>query len=335
MLTEKSSLEIMTFLADVLTLYSRFQKKLQSDDITLLDVPKSSEVVRKRLEDILQRPLIGGWTTALLEQVIGSPEGQLSLKGVPLSVKHRRATNNYVPVHRDANAIKNEVIQTLLTYIQQRVDGDDVQLVVTIMEPFVKFKGSANIQAVHNLLCSDLDLQEFAMEFNELVDMPVAEDLRSKSLKEQVKTLATSLHYKNVTIALSRLLAAKPHSADVERLISCSVALKSPGRSVMDVETENMYLYIYFNMPGMTIIYVQTVQYSYDAVTHNDVLVYIYSSVYCLYIVRLSLSLSLFIPALDLWDPRPAIAEWMSAKERRKKECPKVVFRHLLGGSRG
>lgn len=49
----------------------------------------------------------------------------------------------------------------------------------------------------------------------------------------------------------ARILVAKPHSADVERLISASNLLKSPLRSTMSVKTENMYLYIHYNMPPL------------------------------------------------------------------------------------
>ena len=47
------------------------------------------------------------------------------------------------------------------------------------------------------------------------------------------------------------MLAAKPHSANFERLISSSNALKVSGRSGMSVETENLYLYIHYNMPTL------------------------------------------------------------------------------------
>ena len=46
-------------------------------------------------------------------------------------------------------------------------------------------------------------------------------------------------------------MQTKPHSADVERLISCSVLLKSSARSRMLVETENLNLHVHYNMPPM------------------------------------------------------------------------------------
>jgi len=45
----------------------------------------------------------------------------------------------------------------------------------------------------------------------------------------------------------------KPHSADVERLISTSNILKSSDRQSLIVETENEYLFVHFNMPPLTL----------------------------------------------------------------------------------
>ena len=55
----------------------------------------------------------------------------------------------------------------------------------------------------------------------------------------------------NLKTAFARILSAKPHSTDVERLISCSVALKSTSRSRMLLETENLNLYVHYNMPAV------------------------------------------------------------------------------------
>ncbi|XP_029342271.1 uncharacterized protein LOC100573093 [Acyrthosiphon pisum] len=52
---------------------------------------------------------------------------------------------------------------------------------------------------------------------------------------------------------LVKVAAAKHHSADVERLICASNLLKSPLRSTMNIETENLSLrvYINYNMPPL------------------------------------------------------------------------------------
>lgn len=55
-----------------------------------------------------------------------------------------------------------------------------------------------------------------------------------------------------IKTVLARLLAATPHSADVERSISASNLLKTRNRSRIKMETENHYLFIYFNLSPFT-----------------------------------------------------------------------------------
>ena len=45
--------------------------------------------------------------------------------------------------------------------------------------------------------------------------------------------------YKNSSVTLLRILVAKPHNADVERLISTANVFKSYDRQRLSVETEN------------------------------------------------------------------------------------------------
>ena len=90
------------------------------------------------------------------------------------------------------------------------------------------------------MIASDLDLEQLGLEYDELLDMENITAVRKLPLTNLVGLLASSKNYMNVTTVLARILAAKPHSADVERLISCSNVLKSPDRSCMHVHTENL-----------------------------------------------------------------------------------------------
>ena len=55
--------------------------------------------------------------------------------------------------------------------------------------------------------------------------------------------------YPTMLTALSRILAAKPYSADVERCISANNLLKTSLRSALKLSTESMHLFIYSNIP--------------------------------------------------------------------------------------
>ena len=92
---------------------------------------------------------------------------------------------------------------------------------------------------------------ELGIEFDDVLNMEDVEDFRKLSLMERLQRFAQSDHLPNLTTAFARILAAKPHSADPERLISHSVALKSTSRSRMLLETENLNLYVHYNMPPL------------------------------------------------------------------------------------
>ena len=49
----------------------------------------------------------------------------------------------------------------------------------------------------------------------------------------------------------SIIIWAKPHSADVERIISTNNFLKSVYRNRMKIETENNQLFIHYKMPDL------------------------------------------------------------------------------------
>ncbi|CAB4039604.1 Hypothetical predicted protein [Paramuricea clavata] len=92
---------------------------------------------------------------------------------------------------------------------------------------------------------------ELGMEYDDVLSMEDIEHFRKLSLRERFQRFVQSEELPNLKVAFARILAAKPHSADVERLISCSVALKSSGRSRMLLETENLNLYVHYNMPSL------------------------------------------------------------------------------------
>ena len=71
------------------------------------------------------------------------------------------------------------------------------------------------------------------MEYAEAVNLQEIDELKCMPLQYKLKRLLQSGFFTNVSVAFARIFAAKPHSADVKRLISVSTALKSTGRTRM------------------------------------------------------------------------------------------------------
>ncbi|CAB4024767.1 E3 SUMO- ligase KIAA1586-like isoform X4, partial [Paramuricea clavata] len=252
-LTKKDNLDLLTFIADLLFVFSRYQQQLQSDSATLIDMDRYTSNVKAKVLGLKETALLGGWVEALSEQVSEEEDGTVSLKGVELSsgnARRRRHIHHlYVTDTRDIDAIKNEIIESLKEFLTQRFldQEDDIDL----LKPFVNLQQSVDLKEVHKQFFKDLDLMELGMEYDDVLSMEDIEHFRKLSLRERFQMFVQSEELPNLKVAFARILAAKPHSADVERLISCSVALKSSGRSRMLLETENLNLYVHYNMPSL------------------------------------------------------------------------------------
>lgn len=110
---------------------------------------------------------------------------------------------------------------------------------------------TANIEKIYNLVSHDLSLQDLSLEYEELLEANNISDLKKMNLTDLVKFISGSQYYQNVLNILARILVAKPHSANVERLISTSNILKFIDRHSLSVETENQFLYVHLNMPPL------------------------------------------------------------------------------------
>jgi hypothetical protein len=183
----------------------------------------------------------GGWVEALNNQMITLENGSLTMKGIELNkprIMRRKTHHMYVTDRRDVRAVCNEVVESLVEFLDQRFAMDEET--VRIAKPFAALAALTvfELKDVHKLLgCEscDLDATDLSLEYDELLAVENIDGLRKMSLPELVRFLASSDSYINVTTILARILAAKPHSADVERLISTSTTLKTIKRSSLSV----------------------------------------------------------------------------------------------------
>lgn len=131
----------------------------------------------------------------------------------------------------------------------------------------------------NHLLYSDLDLTQFSLEFNDLVASSQIKELRKLFLSALVKKISAIPGmcclklcimillnqlkfvcsamllifnpdmFEHVKVAVARILAATPHSHDLERLTSACNLMKTAQTSSLDVKMENLHLYIqYINL---------------------------------------------------------------------------------------
>lgn len=153
----------------------------------------------------------------------------------------------YVTENKSVSAICYEILETLANFLQDHIDIDEY--FVRTIKPVAILDFNANMKNVFDVLGKDIDLADLNMEYTDLMEHNRLEEIRQMPLPKLVQYLSCSNEYKNITIILARVIAVKPHSADVERSISKSNILKSINRQSLHVKTKNEYLFIHFNMP--------------------------------------------------------------------------------------
>lgn len=139
LLTSKDNLYLLSWVADVLGIFSRFQKNLQNNNTTILDMSNYVEQVIKQLNRLKIKPLARGWVEAMNEQIVITEDDKYFLKEIELTTNERRAVrhNLYVSEKRDVDAVINELLQSLVNLTEQRYEQD--QSTIRVLKQFADF----------------------------------------------------------------------------------------------------------------------------------------------------------------------------------------------------
>lgn len=89
-LKNEYELNFLAFMADVLTVFSRYQLIMQSDSVTMLDLSKETDIVKNRLRLLKSEPLIGGRVNALNYSIVQSNKNSPTICRIPLKPICRR-----------------------------------------------------------------------------------------------------------------------------------------------------------------------------------------------------------------------------------------------------
>jgi len=108
------------------------------------------------------------------------------------------------------------------------------------------------ILAAHKNVVPDIPTDEFVSAYQDAV-MYLSQNCKGTltKLQQVFKVTAANENWSPVTLAIARIIAAKPHSCDVERLVSAYNQLKDTNRCKMSAETIDTYLNIRVNMPPL------------------------------------------------------------------------------------
>lgn len=257
-LTDLETLEMLSFLGDIYIKMTIFQKKLQADDLNIILLNRYVDETVSELKDLHEHTVPAGWEEALtrqLENVADNPNQ--FLKGIELNVGHANrfnAARQCIQNTRKSFAnLRRTILNKLVDSIAVRFSTDEDMY--SILNPFVSFDRSScsiNImRKVHALLAPDIDLALLCSQFNDISGNLQLKKMPNKKLIKHLAEHDSTSSYLEILTVMARLLAATPHSADVERTISANNLLKTDKRTQFKLETENKYLFIYFNMPAV------------------------------------------------------------------------------------
>lgn len=262
--SQYETLHALTFLTDILGLLKTFQKFCQSDSITLIDVSRFANNLFTKLESCEENYVDGGWEQLFLQTIVNDSNNNMSFYDTKLIIRsaHTRRCISFTTVKR-----KN-IVHSMIQQLKMRLQLDSPLL--KAYEPFINFCSTTpaeTLELCHRTVASDLKGEIFKAEYYSAVDFLDAHQCNSTLdiLKNLVER--SSNGFSTIKIVLARIVATKPHSADVERLISkifykssCSHVsntnefadvynkFKTADRSMISQDTLSNYLYVNTNM---------------------------------------------------------------------------------------
>lgn len=243
-LSKLENMKLIVLLADILQIYKRYHKLVQSDNLTIVSLVEYIESLKTSLNGLENGDLTGGWAE-VFENTMIEKDGKTFLKGFEIWA----ATGTRPLGKRSFNEIRRAILKTLNDCLQNRFQVDED--LIKIINPFIEFQENANIRQIHALFGADLPLSSLSLEYAQLVQ---SKEHDRTNLSKQIRNMLSqddSSAYECVITVLSRINTCTPQSADVERSIKANNLLKTAFRSSLNIETENRYMFVYFNMPPL------------------------------------------------------------------------------------
>lgn len=171
----------------------------------------------------------------------------MCFKGKVLWEKNKRCNNSNVSTIRSFTAVRREIVLTLANFMEARMPDSHFEELEVLRQLNVNASDD-ELKRCHRVICPDHKLTDFISSYREASSEST---LTALNLRECLKKCSSVAEWKPLSTSLARLIAAKPHSADVERLISSYNLLKTSDRSSLAPETLRAFLMVRYNMPSL------------------------------------------------------------------------------------
>lgn len=243
-LSTLENMKLIVLLADILHVYKRHHKLVQINNMTIISLAKHIESLKASLNVLQINNLPGGWAETL-KNALTEENDNILLKGFEM----KTTTSTRSSDKRNFDEIRFDIFNTIHDCLQDRFQIDED--LIKIVKPFVDFQEDANVKQIHEMFATDLPLSTLSLEYAQLVR---SKDHEKSTLSKQIKDMLNSVdstNYATVITVLCRINTCTPESADVERTIKANNLLKTAFRNRLHLQTENKYMFIYFNMPPL------------------------------------------------------------------------------------
>lgn len=211
-------IHLLTFMTDVLCLMKTFQKTFQSDSISILNVRKKKEKLIVKLQKCVDETVPNGWEQMFLSKIETKDDGDYFFGHKLLKNNNRSsrtATCTFSATERKL------IIDTLIKHINTRLDYD-ISLQKNL-EPLNSIKASLcrqKLKSCYEVVVPDLNEKAFYTDYASASTLLKEHDVEGPLDILQKLELLAPRRFDVLKVALARVAAVKPYSADVERLIS-------------------------------------------------------------------------------------------------------------------
>lgn len=152
-LVDCEKLKLICFLADLLKIFSRYQKSLEGDQSTLLDMDRLTKNVRSRILELPNKAILDGWVSSLEKNLQDTGLGEISIHGIDMKKckdRRRKEHHKYGTDQRNVNSVCNEVALSLEQFLNDRISIDNS--VIETLKPFASLEKNTDLAAVFSMI---------------------------------------------------------------------------------------------------------------------------------------------------------------------------------------
>jgi len=236
---------------DILRQFEKLQKEGQKSMTTLCDIETKKIEVLESLSLIASNCFPGGKEEDLKNKLCNV---ELEHEKDDDNIQTRTIRNAYVSTRRCVSSVRNEIIQSAMEFLQQRLECEQ-KSIINRLKSFLNAQSAAEMIALVRCdiegLFDKTNLSQFS---DEVLGLYASENLPAP---RNITDFTGKLYYLKISTPntlFSKLvqtyISITPHSCGPERAVSCHTILKTNKQSSYSREAINSRLYIALSSSG-------------------------------------------------------------------------------------